>query len=129
MLGFDYLAQEEAKTLLDDIYEGRTENFLKSDQQIKRVLEFAVYVDRITKKDITAAMNEALEFLIDLEKNENIMASGDKSIDLSRGDYKICEKVLLEELSSTNFKIIDKKEIGPVQTIGGMVVYVLKKRE
>ncbi len=48
--GYDYLAQEEAKTLLDDIYEGRNIINIKTPKQIEFVLSKVEAIDNFARK-------------------------------------------------------------------------------
>lgn len=69
----------------------------------------------------------ASEFLAKLETYHNLNLYGDTTIDLSRGDYKICENILRQEVENANLKIESVKSFGPVETIGAISVYILRK--
>ncbi|MCE3230609.1 MAG: Methyltransferase domain [Alphaproteobacteria bacterium] len=126
---FNYLAQEEAKTLLDDLFEGRINKNIKSQEQIEFVLSNVKSIDqsaRIGKLDMASKLAE--EFLSAIEVLHNFTFHGDAAMDLSRGDYKICDQAFRKEIQSTDFRIEDVKTFGPLKTIGAMSVYILRKR-
>lgn len=127
----DYLAQEEAKTLLDDLYEGNEEfDEVKSQEQIRLVLDVCTAIDQEARNgSIQEADRLAKEFFADLAKKRNAHQHGDITIDLSRGDFKICDSVLRKEIQKAGLSVIEVRKVGPVDTIGGMAVYVLKKGE
>lgn len=125
---FLYLAQEESKILLDDLYEGRTHENVKNQEQIDLVLTSVVPIDQAAKNgELNQAEQLAKEFLSTLEKYHNLEKHGDLTIDLSRGDYKICDKVLREEVKMANFNIEDIKAFGSAETIGSVSIYMLRK--
>lgn len=126
--GFNYLAEEEAKTLLDDVYEGRTSKQIKSKEQIRFVLSKVESIDEAAQKDKgNLANNLAQEFLEELESYHNLSLQGDITVDLSRGDFKICEHILRQELEEANFKIETMKCVGPIDTSGALSIYILRK--
>lgn len=125
---FDYLAQEEAKTLLDDLYEGRANKGIKTKDQIRFVLSIVETIDNAARNgDTRLADRLAQDFLKELETFHNLNLQEDMSIDLSRGDYKICERILRQELEDTGFKIETIESIGPIQTSGALSIYILRK--
>ena len=67
------------------------------------------------------------KLILKLEDDHNLETIGDNTIDLSRHDYKICNKVLESEIYETGFSVECIKAFGPINDIGAMVVYVLKK--
>jgi trans-aconitate methyltransferase len=127
--GYDYLAQEEAKTLLDDIYEGRSSHGLKNKAQIDFVLSQVTTIDTYARKQEIDLLNKAIEYFQEnLEKHHNLKAAGDLTVDLSRHDYKICESVLKKEVEDVGFNIEKSKSFGPIKDIGAMSVYILRKQ-
>jgi len=123
-----YLAQEEAKTLLDDLQEGRTEENIKTMSQINLVLDFAPKIDELARaSNFQEAREKANLFLSDLVAMNNVIHSNDVSIDATRGDYKICDSVFIKEIENAGFKVVEKAAYGPIETIGALVVYVLQK--
>jgi SAM-dependent methyltransferase len=124
----DYLAQEEAKTLLDDLYEGRNSLHVKNMAQINHVLAAAPLIDLAARNANLDELNNLVKSLIlDLEKNHNLESMGDVTVDLSRHDYKICNKVLESEVKEAGFTVESVKSFGPISDIGAMVVYILRK--
>ena len=125
---YDYLAQEEAKTLLDDLYESESDCGIKSSDQINLVLRSANELDSQSRAgDLEKSQELADKFLKKLGKLQSTTQTGDVTLDLSRGDYKICDSVFRKEVEESGFRILDRKTIGPVDTIGGMSVYILQK--
>lgn len=125
---FSYLAQEETKTLLDDLFEGRTSKNIKSQKQIELVLSKVGLIDEASRKNnLELATQLAEEFLAELEAHHNLDLHDDTTIDLSRGDYKICDSIFRQEIEEANFKVESVKSFGPVETIGAISVYILRK--
>jgi SAM-dependent methyltransferase len=124
---YDYLAQEEAKTMLDDINEGRANKTFKNYDLIADVLELAPKIlTNVKNSDFAEAEKLAIDFLrTTLPQNDQIDITDNNH--LSREDFKICHSIFTKELENTKFKIIDKINVGNVDKIGGMSVYVLKK--
>ncbi len=129
-IGQEYLAQEEAKTLLDDLYEvEKAGNELKSHEQIELVLRHCTTIDDFARSgEIKLANEKAARFLDELSLLENRNISGDNTIDLSRGDYKISDSIFRKEMNQAGLEVIERRTIGPVDTIGGMAVYVTKPK-
>lgn len=126
--GYMFLAREEAKTFLDDIQEGSEEQGIKSEEQIKLVLEHVQEIDQAAKRhDMVGANAYAKDFLMKLQKLFNLKLNGDMTIDLSRHDYKICDRIMREEVEGVGFAVESCKSFGPVDNIGGMSVYILRK--
>lgn len=126
--GYDYLAREEAKTLLDDIYEGRSSLHIKSNTQIDFVLSQVTTIDTYARSGEKDKLSEIISnFKKILETHHNLKAGGDITVDLSRHDYKICEDVLRSEVEKVGFTVEQIKSFGPIKDIGAMSVYVLRK--
>lgn len=126
---YNFLAVEEAKTLLDDLQESRNDQNLKSEEQINLVLSYVEKIDTKAKENnILEAEDSAKDFLKDLSKLFNTELNQlDTSMNLSRRDYKICDRVIREEAERVGFKITQLKSFGPIKTIGGMSIYILEK--
>ncbi len=126
--GHEYLAQEEAKTFLDELNTAQDETRVKTKDQIELVLQQVGRVDRAARKEgIEKAEKYALDFLGALEKVYNWKLQVDATLNLSRGDYKICDRIFREEVKETGFRVRTYKSIGLMERIGGMGVYVLEK--
>lgn len=123
------LAIEEAKTLLDDLAEGTDENVAKSDVQIQYVLDDVQYLqlDSVQLCYLSEHEMRAKEFLARVSSFRDHLGQGNPSMDLSRGDFKVCHSVFEKEVTAVGFKVIGVKTIGPIETIGGMAVYTLLK--
>ncbi len=126
--GYAYLAQEEAKTFLDDLNENEKEENVKDQKQIDLVLKSVDSVNNAAVKgDMDKANQLAKEFLEKFKQLQNKETQGDPTIDLSRGDYKICESEFRKEVEAAGFKLKQVESIGPIKSIGAMSVYVLQK--
>lgn len=124
---YTYLAEEEAKTLLDDLYEGRTEKNLKSKQQIDFILSRVSDIDSaarisdsgVVKKLVQDCLSGLTHFIGGVDSIKEIV--------LSRGDFKVCDSVFRKEVEDIGFKILSARSFGPISNIGAMVVYTLEK--
>ncbi len=125
--GYPYLAEEESKTLLDDIYTGRTENAIKTGRQIQQVMSKVMAINAAAEaKKRDTAISLAEELIQEINKDFTSTLNNN-TLDLSRGDYKVCDKVLRAEVESVGFLVEAVKSIGPIDHIGAMSVYTLKK--
>ncbi|MGN6671332.1 MAG: hypothetical protein ACTHJ4_07340, partial [Candidatus Nucleicultricaceae bacterium] len=123
-----YLAQEESKILLDDLYEGRSAGNIKSQEQIDLVLRRVETIDRAAREGkLEEAKALSNTFLLELEGYHNLEKHGDLTIDLSRGDFKISDQALKKEVEKVGFIIEEAKAFGHAETIGSVSVYILKK--
>ena len=122
-----YLAEEEAKTLLDDLYEGRTGENLKSKEQIDFILSRVSDIDSAARasndSEVKKLVHECLSGLAHFVGDADAI----KEIVLSRGDYKVCDSVFRKEVEDIGFKVLSTRSFGPISNIGAMVVYVLEK--
>ena len=126
--GYGYLAQEEAKTLLDDLNEGTGGEGIKSPEQIALVLNSVEAInDAAMSDDLPKANQLAVAFLAALRAAGPAVKQSDPTMDLSRGDYKICESALKREMEPLGFVIEKSKAVGPIEKVGAMVVYKLRK--
>ena len=128
--GHVFLAREEAKTLLDDLAEGAGANdFIKTNEKLDLVKNFALQIDELSKQEFyVKAEIKAKEFLKSLELLRYEKAdSDDYSMLLSRRDFKICDRVLREEVSNVGFIVESVIAYGPIENVGGLVCYQLKK--
>lgn len=123
-----YLAQEESKILLDDLYEGRSAENIKSQEQIDLVLGRVETIDQAARDGkLEEAESLSKAFLVELEGYHNLEKHEDLTIDLSRGDFKISDQALKKEVEKAGFIIEEAKAFGHAKTIGSVSVYVLKK--
>lgn len=126
---FVYLAQEEAKTLIDDLFEGHPEiACYKTKAQLDLVLNAVKQINSAAiNKDFETAEKLAKQLFDQLTQTQSAQASGDKTMDLSRQDYKICDRIFQKEIENSAFVISEQKFFGLSDKIGGMIVYILKK--
>ncbi len=126
-LGFNYLAQEEAKTFLDDLYENYDDEAVKSKEQIDLILSWVDKIDEASSEKIDKATFLAENLLEILRKKRNIKEVGDTTVDLSRGDYKISDTEFRKEIENIGFKVEKVERVGPSKDIGGLYIYLLRK--
>jgi SAM-dependent methyltransferase len=125
---YTFLAIEEAKTLLDDLQESKNDQNLKSQEQLELVLSYVEKIDTKAKNNILEAEAYATSFINDLDSLFNTKINElDPSMNLSRRDYKICDRVIREEAEKVGFIIKQVRSFGPIKTIGGMSIYILEK--
>lgn len=125
---YDYLAQEEAKTLIDDLNEGVNPDLIKTEDQIQLVLKKVGSISMAAlQRQSEEAEKLALELLLELKRLKNYNPTGDQTIDLSRGDFKISPSVFKQEVESAGFEVESEGHSGPIESIGGMRIYTLKK--
>lgn len=127
--GFNYLAQEEAKILLDDLQEGRALDFgYKSENQIKAVVAQANAIDKAAiENNLAQAYHLTKTLLSGLVSSNSQTPSGDQTLDLSRKDYKISDQAFKAEIKNIGFIVEQQIFVGLSETIGGMVIYILQK--
>jgi SAM-dependent methyltransferase len=127
-MGYPELAREEAKTLLDDLTATDHEVSVKTEDQIATVL---ARVEAINESavlgDLSVAEIYAASLNTELRRLRGFNASDDSSMSLSRGDFKISQTVFAQEVT-TWFDILGVQTFGPILTIGGMCVYVLRAK-
>lgn len=125
---YNFLAVEEAKTLLDDLQEGDVNIGYKNDDQIHFTLSKVAEIDNAAREcKLELAEQYAQEYLYQITKMFNTQQSNNLNMDLSRKDYKICDLVLRKEVEEVGFNIQATKTYGPIDNIGAMVVYILQK--
>lgn len=125
--GYNKLAYEEAKTLLDDLNEGWEEKNIKSDLQIDLVLAKSKDINNAAVENIKKGEELAESLLKEIKSHLNYELSNIENMDISRGDYKISDSIFRRELGQVGFKYVKSKSFGPIETIGAMVVYIFQK--
>lgn len=127
---FHYLAEEETKTLIDDLCEARDIDHVKSYAQLSIVLSQAEEIHKlIISKKIASAKKLSRYLRQQLEKyyDQNEL-NYDETMDLSRGDYKVCRSIFENEALDAGFSIESFKSFGVSPgKVGCLGVYVLKK--
>ena len=127
---YKYLAIEESKTLLDDIYQARPETYVKTHQDIDFVMEAAPVIQQhIMTERLDFARQEAQKLLKTLEKNKNnTNIEDDDSVVLSRGDFKVPCSIFEIEAKNAGFIVENFKAFGLYpETVGNLGVYTLRK--
>ena len=133
--GFDELAEEEAKNLIDDCFSGTKYAGHASQYVFDQIIY--PYAKKINEMFFTHGSVAGLNFEANNQirnmfdyikrKTENLTESSTDE-NFNRGDYKVSTNVFAEELSLYGFKLKDKYEIGPVKQLGGMGVLVFTKQ-
>jgi 2-polyprenyl-3-methyl-5-hydroxy-6-metoxy-1,4-benzoquinol methylase len=131
--GFDELAEEEAKNLIDDCFSGTkfaghaTEKTFEYIYQYAKTMNEMFYgyysVDELNRNVYNQIRNMFSYIKLSVE---HIVGSSTENF--NRGDYKVSPNVFTEELSLYGFVLEEKYEIGPVKQLGGMGVLVFMKR-
>jgi SAM-dependent methyltransferase len=125
---FEAFAQEEAQTLLDDIYGGRGPSYHKNKEQVDRVLENAPLLDSLIQEDhLTPAKKKAQELLEDLETLQTNSPSEDSSLSLSRTTFKVSQTQFVAAAAKAGLFAKEFKPFGPPSEIGCVGVYTLRK--
>jgi SAM-dependent methyltransferase len=125
---YHYLAQEEAKTLLDDLHEGKDDNGIKTQDQIDIVLSHVGDIDSSARDGKIAEAMKLAKTLVDkIAAKHSTTQQEDKTIGLSRGDYKISPRMFVQEVEKARFKVVESKVFGPIEDVGAYIVYVLQK--
>lgn len=128
--GYKQLAIEESRILIDDIQEGRGVFWYKNTPQVDFVLSFAEAIDReARKKNFVVVIELTKKLLSGLDSMANLIPTGDRTLDLSRHDFKISLAVLRQEIMLSGLEIEALKCFGKIETIGGVVVCILKKAQ
>ena len=135
--GFDELAEEEAKNLIDDCLSGTEYAGYATEETFNIIYECAKETNdsfyqsgcrslepstHLVSSDIATILinqiKESIQSLVESSSEENF----------NRGDYKVSINIFAEELSLYGFKLKEKYEIGPVKQLGGMGVLVFTKQ-
>ena len=125
---FLYLAAEEAKTLLDDLNENSEKGNIKTKEQINLVLGSVDDINNAAcSGDLEKAAKLAKTLVNSISIKINVSVQNDPTMDLSRGDYKICESELKKEVESVGFKLEKSESVGPGKNIGAVSVYLFRK--
>lgn len=130
--GFNELAEEEAKNLIDDCFFGTKFAGFATEKTFETVYQFAKSINEQFYSHGSVAglnfeANNQISNMFNYIKLTVEHLTGSASENFNRGDYKVSINVFTEELSLYNFKLEKKYEIGPVNQLGGMGVLVFKK--
>jgi SAM-dependent methyltransferase len=132
--GFDELAEEEAKNLIDDCFSGTKYAGHASQYVFDQIIY--PYAKKINEMFYTHGSVAGLNFEANnqirnmfnyIKRNTEHLTESSADENFNRGDYKVSTNVFAEELSLYGFKLKEKYEIGPVKQLGGMGVLVFIK--
>lgn len=125
--GFNDLAEEEAKNLIDDYFSGTEYAGYGDSRVFECIYEFS---QKINTEFYTRGVFGEFSKLIDLmEKNvQRLIETGEKDItSFNRGDYKVSIEKFVAEITEYGFILSEAYKFGPVDQLGGMGVLVFKK--
>jgi len=131
--GFNELAEEEAKNLINDCFSGTKFAGHATEKTFECIYQYAQTINEMFYSHGSVAglnfdaNNQIRNMFANIENSVEHLV--DPSIEnFNRGAYKISPNVFIEELSLYGFVLEEKYEIGPVKQLGGMGVLVFMKR-
>lgn len=126
--GFNDLAEEEAKNLIDDYFSGTEYAGYGDSRVFECIYEFS---QKINTEFYTRGVFGEFSKLIDLmEKNvQRLIETGEKDItSFNRGDYKVSIEKFVAEITEYGFTPSEAYKFGPVDQLGGMGVLIFKNK-
>lgn len=120
--GFDVLAKEESKNLIDDCLAGHLGAGVFTDAILERIQTDAVEINRFLYTDKITAFKKVGQLVSWLEKETEKAAGSVENMD--RGDYKISMPELEKDFERSALR---KLTFGPVDFVGGMGVMIWEK--
>ena len=117
------LARGEAETLLDDLH--AEEGGFKNEEMVNLVLSKAQEINEAASTIFATKLARSRAFQLISQLRAIIPTTSEIATDMSRGDYKICHAVFQKEVEAVGLQIIGIKTIGPIESLGGMVIYTL----
>ena len=126
--GFDELAEEEAKNLIDDVLSGEDTAGVGNKALFQVIYEKAELANKGFYAGHHEELYELAKALIDYLRKITKVIAELNSANFNRGDYKVSIKDFVREVENYNFTLEEKYEIGPVDFLGGMGVLVFMKR-
>ncbi len=130
--GFDELAREEAKNLIDDCFSGTVFAGLATEKTFENIYEYARVINQMfysygSVGGLNFESNNQIRNMFDYIKL-SVKSLVDASVEnFNRGDLKVSLSVFIEELSLYGFRVESIYKVGPVDQLGGMGVIVFKK--
>lgn len=125
--GFDELAEEEAKNLIDDCFSGTKYAGYASQHVFHSIIyPYAKSINEMfyTRGSVGGlnfeANNQICKMFEHIKRRTEHLTEASSEQNFNRGDYKVSINVFAEELSLYGFNLKEKYEIGPVQQLGGM---------
>ncbi len=130
--GFEELAREEAKNLVDDVLSGEEGAGFADDEILKLIYEYAAPMnDRFYSQGVRmeSDMHVMVRDLVpQVRTRAKILATQNMATSFNRGDLKISTNKFIREMGDSGFALRTLYEIGPVQYLGGMAVMVFEKK-
>lgn len=130
--GFNDLAEEEAKNLVDDCFSDTEYAGYITEKAFEYICEYARMINTIFYQQGSAELNSfsvnnhIREMFDCIELCLRDLVDSSKE-NFNRGDYKVSIDVFVDEVLRYGFVLKEKYEIGPVKQLGGMGVLVFRK--
>lgn len=126
--GFDELAEEEAKNLIDDILSGEEGAGFGDEPLFQAIYEKAELFNRGFYSGAHKEISELTKELIGYAREKTQLIARKDIANFNRGDYKVSVEHLTREFTEHNFVLEQAYKIGPVDVLGGMGVLIFKKQ-
>lgn len=126
--GFNELAEEEAKNLIDDVLSGEETAGFGNEELFQVIYEKAKLANKGFYAGAHQELDELAEALIGYTREKTKSIASQNSTNFNRGDLKVSTEKFTNELKNYGFALEEKYEIGPVDVLGGMGVLVFMKR-
>lgn len=130
--GFNELAEEEVKNLIDDCFSGTEFAGLATDKTFQYIYDWAKMINEMfysygAVTGLNFDANNQIHNMFEYIKRsvEDLVDSSTENF--NRGDYKVSIRVFEEEAVKYGFKLKETYKIGPVDQLGGMGVLVFQK--
>ncbi len=125
--GFEDLATEEAKNLIDDVLAGKKGAGYTDDNLIKYIFDQALKINQYFYEGRHELMRDhSRRFVGQVSYSAGNLEDASPGQSMSRGDLKISLRALMKEFGKDYFVHEDTYCFGPVNELGGMAVLTFK---
>lgn len=131
--GFDELAEEEAKNLIDDCFSGTRYAGLVTNNTLECIYRIALSINTLfynygSVAGLNFEADNQIRNMFDCIK-KSVQELAEKNVtSASRGDYKTSINKFTEEINAYGFMTKEfVRKIGPVDELGGMAVLTFEK--
>lgn len=134
--GFNELAEEEAKNLIDDCFSGTKYAGHATEETFNIIYECAKETNNsfyeLGRKSLEPSSylvsSDIATILIDqIKETTHDLVESDSEENFNRGDYKVSLDKFVDEIDAYRFILSETYKFGPVDQLGGMGVLVFKK--